>query len=78
MASIPRVGQVVDRRAEGHGSGDVGRAGLETRRRLGELGLLEGHRTDHFSTALVRRHGAEQLLFAPEDTDSCRAIHLVA
>ena len=64
MFSIPIACQIVDRRAQPHGVGDVARAGLEAcRRRLVE-GPLEGDVLDHVAAALPRRHRVQQVPLA--------------
>ena len=54
-ANRPGLG-AVERGAEPDGARDVRRAGLEALRRVGELGLGKGNRTDHVAAALPGRH----------------------
>ena len=59
-------------------AGNVRRAGLEPVRRVLELGLLIFDRQNHFTAALIRRHGVEQFLPSPQHADAGRPADFVA
>ena len=67
---MPTSVQVVERRAQAHGVGDVAGAGLEARRRWLVDGLLEGDIHDHVAAALPRRGVVEHVGLAVDHADA--------
>ena len=70
--------EVIDRRAQCDGPGDVGRPRFEF---VGDdvvNRLFKADRTDHVAPALIRRHGLEQRRLAVEHPHAGRAVNLVA
>ena len=72
------VVEVIHRRVQPDGAGDVRRAGLESVRRVFPGALLEIHVQNHFAAALIRRHGFEHFLAAIQNADAGRPAHFVA
>src|SRR5216684_7973581 len=73
----PEAVHITDGRAQADGTRHMGRASFKFVGQLVVDRLLEGHRTDHVATALVRRHGIQQSGFAIKNADAGRTIYLV-
>ena len=69
---------IVDRRAEADGVGDIAGAGLETFRRPLKHGLFEGDVGDHVAAALPGRGLGQNRVTAIDRADAGRPEHLVA
>ena len=73
-----KIADIVERRAERDGPGDVGRACFELEGQIVVGGLGKGDGADHVAAALVRRHGVEQRALAVEHADAGGPVNLMA
>src|SRR6266849_721525 len=73
----PEAIQILDGCAQADGARHMGRASFKFVGQLVVDRLLEGHGTDHVTTALVGRHGIQQSGFAIQNADSGWTIYFV-
>mmetsp|Transcript_24388 Transcript_24388/g.68537 ORF Transcript_24388/g.68537 Transcript_24388/m.68537 type:complete len:291 (+) Transcript_24388:246-1118(+) len=74
----PNALQVLDRRPQSNSLRDCRSSGLESGRRFGVCCAFHRHMIDHLASALVRWHGIEQILLAPQKADTSRGAHFVS
>src|SRR5260370_24456495 len=73
----PEAIHILDGCAQADGSRHMGRASFKFVGQLVVDRFLEGYRTDHVATALVRRHGIQQSVLAIQNADAGGTIYLV-
>ena len=69
--------EIIDRRRQADGAGDVGGAGLELKRQFVKGGAGKAHGLDHLATAQKGRHGLKQVFPPPQQADTRRSEQLV-
>ena len=69
--------QVIDRRGQADGAGDVGGPGLKFERQRVKRGAGKAHGLDHLTAAQKGRHGFEKCLPPPQQADARGAEQLV-
>ena len=62
--------EIIHGGVEADGAGDVRSAGLEPMRRVLVLGLVVADAQDHFTAALIGRHGVEHFRASPQHADA--------